>query len=1142
MEDKLLFASKDGRRPNVARLSLEYKTGSGEFICDNLDEWADKASFVVYETDQTGNPISGTETDWIGKISNNKITELKITSGEDRDYQAGTVLMACETAGGRNMLIEALRNGLNPDGTLKLSENNLNFPDNSISGKAVRAGELEFPKGSIPMSALNGQDEDSSLSKAYTDAEIAKLAKVAKTGSYNDLEDKPTPKEKRAARIIIGNSVAGYTGNDVDYLCDGTNDADKIMEAINALPENGGEIKILDGVFNITKPIKIENKNNVRLNGSGRATQLKRKWDSTAPEGVVEIKNSPNTSIVNLYIDENKTEFPSENNKGINSDDTSSETLNTGENGGSGDFLLDKGEKEVHAYIKEHIPDSNKYTSIVSDEYIFRDTGKTMTVGLTAGAGIDFVFDGSFIKVAKAAEEKFGKDGGTILFKAGKYNANYQNFLNDTDSLSFNNLCLKAVPGELVEVSSLYLYRVNVLIENMVFLTFLSASMSNVTMVNCKNMSSIRFDSCENVILKNSNVKDCTIDGAANVKAEKCVFNGTLFVRSSSVYKYVYNTKKSFMIKKSHFTGRHAINIYGEIAPCYERINIEENFFDGEIYNSEDYSYVMHGVSNGNARYGDNASVILIGSNGFAGSNRRNHPIDVVVKNNKFDLYQTAAISVWVECQVLLTENTIIEKTPRTGAVGRFYHCAVFLEKNYIRTKLSFRADWCSLYVKNNTILLTDSSTQFISEDMYNVIFYKNYIGSVAESSLYISASFMSMNNYISSAVFVKNIFYQTRADVSYTKNLVSVIFFKNSFILGYAPESKKQWLSSTLAGGKLVARHNMCNTGINPVNAVNALLDSNVSAISSPEKIIASTSQIDFEDFSQLNIDHFGDLKNALINGTAKRDFPIGSSLPVVKTGSDNKKTIYMFFTVTHYGKFTLSDGSEKNGVILASFSNNLEQKTFDAKEPENKDSYYSLYGNSLYSLSNIHQWLNSDKPSNNWYHPTHQYDTPPPANELESDGFLYGLPKNLLKNIANITLETTVAEGKIDKTTGKFFLPSAQNIGSGDLPQILFSGADDDGGVWDLFNAKYNSSAENRLRCLTRFGSSNTTWTQADIVTRTISRKNKSGVVCTRSYRIDVYDGSTSSNMKKNSTNDYGLVYPYGLSNITPCCVITE
>ena len=125
---------------------------------------------------------------------------------------------------------------------------------------------------------------------------------------------------KRTARFSIGTSTNGWTANDCDYLCDGTDDQVEINAAIQALPSGGGEIVILDGTYNISATISI-NIDNVTLRGNGSNTVLVRQWNapssgviSTFP--VVYIRRSDNINISLLCIDGNSF-FDGQNNIGI---------------------------------------------------------------------------------------------------------------------------------------------------------------------------------------------------------------------------------------------------------------------------------------------------------------------------------------------------------------------------------------------------------------------------------------------------------------------------------------------------------------------------------------------------------------------------------------------------------------------------------------------------------------------------------------------------------------------------------------------------------------------------------------------------------------------------------------------------------
>lgn len=130
---------------------------------------------------------------------------------------------------------------------------------------------------------------------------------------------------KRVCRFVVGTSTNGWTENDCDYLCDGTDDQVEINQAILTLPDGGGEIVILDGSYNITASIAM-NKNNVILSGNGTSTKLVRMWDSLTEEGIINITAiNGNCRLEKFYID--GTGYTSANNNGINLANSNDNTI-----------------------------------------------------------------------------------------------------------------------------------------------------------------------------------------------------------------------------------------------------------------------------------------------------------------------------------------------------------------------------------------------------------------------------------------------------------------------------------------------------------------------------------------------------------------------------------------------------------------------------------------------------------------------------------------------------------------------------------------------------------------------------------------------------------------------------------------------
>jgi hypothetical protein len=92
---------------------------------------------------------------------------------------------------------------------------------------------------------------------------------------------------------------------------------------------------------------------------------------------------------------------------------------------------------------------------------------------------------------------------------------------------------------------------------------------------------------------------------------------------------------------------------------------------------------------------------------------------------------------------------------------------------------------------------------------------------------------------------------------------------------------------------------------------------------------------------------------------------------------------------------------------------------------------------GNINYSLSNIHQWLNSDGSANNWYTPSHSGDAPPSAPTGSNStayqsrpGFLHHFSSTEKLSLLPTTLTVQTYKDVSAKMTAKVFLPSVWEI----------------------------------------------------------------------------------------------------------------
>lgn len=88
-------------------------------------------------------------------------------------------------------------------------------------------------------------------------------------------EDLGNIKKKKNVVIYVGSSeLSDEQKLSCDYICDGVDDQIEINQAIDSLPDSGGEIHLSRGIFNISNPISI--KKRIKLVGEGKGITLDR--------------------------------------------------------------------------------------------------------------------------------------------------------------------------------------------------------------------------------------------------------------------------------------------------------------------------------------------------------------------------------------------------------------------------------------------------------------------------------------------------------------------------------------------------------------------------------------------------------------------------------------------------------------------------------------------------------------------------------------------------------------------------------------------------------------------------------------------------------------------------------------------------
>lgn len=146
---------------------------------------------------------------------------------------------------------------------------------------------------------------------------------------------------------------------------------------------------------------------------------------------------------------------------------------------------------------------------------------------------------------------------------------------------------------------------------------------------------------------------------------------------------------------------------------------------------------------------------------------------------------------------------------------------------------------------------------------------------------------------------------------------------------------------------------------------------------------------------------------------------------------------------------------------ILDGSSYNVLGEKQFDAPEPSNRNSDRRSSGNNRYIWSNLHQWLNSNKPANQWYTSQHGADAPP--NYANQNGFLNQWTEKEIKSLelANWTVTKSSVDGSGSETfRSRVTLASTTELG-------LESGTG--GGRLDIMNSNGDRGLGNFYWCRT-------------------------------------------------------------------------
>ena len=140
----------------------------------------------------------------------------------------------------------------------------------------------------------------------------------------------------------------------------------------------------------------------------------------------------------------------------------------------------------------------------------------------------------------------------------------------------------------------------------------------------------------------------------------------------------------------------------------------------------------------------------------------------------------------------------------------------------------------------------------------------------------------------------------------------------------------------------------------------------------------------------------------------------------------SNWKATSYAADGITKIETVAISSGTTEDGTNLGTM--NLDTRNGDLNSMQE-----AAYGWNRWKYSAARQWLNSEQPKGKWWTPQDDWDVAPDQLATK-DGFLRGLPENMLraiKTVKVVTYTNTVQDGgEADVTYDKVFLPSLEQM----------------------------------------------------------------------------------------------------------------
>lgn len=161
---------------------------------------------------------------------------------------------------------------------------------------------IQFRRGTA--SAASTANEVLAAGQPFVETDTSKLKIGDGSTHFNDLPYIGGSGGKKYITVVVGTSTAGYTADQVDFLCDGTDDQVEINAAIQSLPasnSNYGVVLLLGGTYFTSDTITLD-KSGMTFIGQGEITNIRKSGSGD----ILSVEDTYIT-IKNMYLQHTST-------------------------------------------------------------------------------------------------------------------------------------------------------------------------------------------------------------------------------------------------------------------------------------------------------------------------------------------------------------------------------------------------------------------------------------------------------------------------------------------------------------------------------------------------------------------------------------------------------------------------------------------------------------------------------------------------------------------------------------------------------------------------------------------------------------------------------------------------------------------